>query len=179
MKTASKISYCKPCKMPLKNFDEIEAHASCVDSTDDLIDEYEKWQKEQGLNLGSADEHLEDDSLTKTQQTYLVEFCKRWDKATDFEREQESESDNEHAPQLVARGQNIFYEYGYNGMTSGRLMAECKNSKEAAFIVCAVASHQDLLASLKEYKEASLNRRTVTLGMARRSSDAIEKAQSR
>ena len=46
-----------------------------------LTDEYQAWNKAQGLDLGSADEHLNDDSLTGEQQQWLSDFCERWDAA--------------------------------------------------------------------------------------------------
>jgi len=46
---------------------------------DSLIDEYQQWNESQGLNLGSADEHLFDESLTEAQHAWLRDFCRRWD----------------------------------------------------------------------------------------------------
>jgi hypothetical protein len=48
---------------------------------DALIDEYREWNKANGLNLGSADEHLFDEDLTETQRAWLRDFCERWDAA--------------------------------------------------------------------------------------------------
>ena len=46
-----------------------------------LIQEYEAWNAAQGLNLGSADEHLFDATLTAEQRMWLTDFCERWDHA--------------------------------------------------------------------------------------------------
>lgn len=47
-----------------------------------LIQEYEAWQKEQGLRLGSADEHLFDENLTDAQRKWLQAFSKKWEGAS-------------------------------------------------------------------------------------------------
>lgn len=44
-----------------------------------LIDEYQIWNEANGLNLGSADEHLFDEALTDEQRAYLHDFCRRWE----------------------------------------------------------------------------------------------------
>lgn len=44
-----------------------------------LVEEYREWNKSQGLNLGSADEHLHDESLTEAQRAWLRDFSNRWD----------------------------------------------------------------------------------------------------
>jgi hypothetical protein len=44
-----------------------------------LTREYETWNKAQGLNLGSADEHLFDENLTETQRGFVQRFCRRWE----------------------------------------------------------------------------------------------------
>lgn len=51
-----------------------------------LIDEYVRWNAAQGLNLGSADEHIFDENLTAEQRAWLADFGQRWDNATDTER---------------------------------------------------------------------------------------------
>lgn len=48
---------------------------------DTLTAEYQTWQREQGLTLGSADEHLFDEKLTDAQRAWLLEFCRRWEQA--------------------------------------------------------------------------------------------------
>jgi len=55
---------------------------------DALCDEYTAWNKSQGLDLGSADEHLFDENLTAEQRQWLALFCERWDDAASAEREQ-------------------------------------------------------------------------------------------
>lgn len=47
----------------------------------DLCAEYDAWNHHQGLDLGSADEHLCDESLTEEQRDWLRDFCDRWDAA--------------------------------------------------------------------------------------------------
>lgn len=43
-----------------------------------LIDEYTTWNAAQGLNLGSADEHIFDETLTNEQRKWLRNFVWRW-----------------------------------------------------------------------------------------------------
>jgi hypothetical protein len=50
-----------------------------IDTEAELIAAYEAWNKANGLNLGSADEHLFDESLTQAQREWLRVFCERWD----------------------------------------------------------------------------------------------------
>ncbi len=52
-----------------------------------LIDEYQAWNKANGLNLGSADEHLWDESLTVEQRRWLADFSDRWEEAERADRE--------------------------------------------------------------------------------------------
>lgn len=56
-------------------------------SINPLIAEYEAWNKAQGLNLGSADEHLFDEALTDGQRRWLADFCERWEEAERADRE--------------------------------------------------------------------------------------------
>jgi len=51
----------------------------------DLIAEYHEWNKAQGLHLGSADEHLHDESLTAEQRAWLADFSGRWEAAAEAE----------------------------------------------------------------------------------------------
>ena len=44
-----------------------------------LCDEYEAWNAANGLNLGSADEHLFDESLTPAQLAWVRDFSRRWE----------------------------------------------------------------------------------------------------
>lgn len=55
-------------------------------ATDALTDEYAEWNRQQGLNLGSADEHLFDTALTEDQRTWLHGFVERWEEAEKFDR---------------------------------------------------------------------------------------------
>lgn len=67
-------------------------------SMDDLIHEYQRWNKANGLDLGSADEHLFDENLNETQQAYLQGFCRRWDECMereDMERAIERRADED------------------------------------------------------------------------------------
>jgi hypothetical protein len=52
-----------------------------------LILEYEGWNRVNGLNLGSADEHLFDASLTEAQRNWLHDFVRRWEEAEVFDRD--------------------------------------------------------------------------------------------
>lgn len=46
---------------------------------DALVAEYTAWNKAQGLDLGSADEHLFDESLTDAQRAWVQDFSERWE----------------------------------------------------------------------------------------------------
>ena len=63
-------------KMAVQNPDENDAEL------DALTQEYAAWNKAQGLNLGSADEHLFDETLTGKQREWLQDFCRRWENAS-------------------------------------------------------------------------------------------------
>jgi hypothetical protein len=63
----------------MKTQQEIEAESEAELAT--LTQEYADWNKAQGLSLGSADEHLFDESLTAEQRAWLENFSKRWDDA--------------------------------------------------------------------------------------------------
>jgi hypothetical protein len=52
-----------------------------------LIAEYAAWNNAQGLNLGSADEHLHDETLTAEQRAWLADFSRRWEIAEERQRE--------------------------------------------------------------------------------------------
>lgn len=52
-----------------------------------LTQEYADWNKANGLNLGSADEHHFDESLTDAQRAWLRAFSERWERAEDFEQD--------------------------------------------------------------------------------------------
>lgn len=43
--------------------------------------EYGEWMDAQGVKLGSADEHLSDESLTQQQRDWIADFCRRWEEA--------------------------------------------------------------------------------------------------
>ena len=49
---------------------------------DSLTAEYQAWQRQQGLKLGSADEHLFDENLTEAQRVWLQAFSRRWEGAS-------------------------------------------------------------------------------------------------
>lgn len=51
-----------------------------------LTSDYEAWLKLEGLNLGSADEHYQDASLTLAQLDWLHDFGRRWDRNDYIER---------------------------------------------------------------------------------------------
>ena len=44
-----------------------------------LIRLYQEWQKENGLTLGSATEHIFDTTLTLAQRQWLAHFSRRWE----------------------------------------------------------------------------------------------------
>jgi hypothetical protein len=44
-----------------------------------LTDEYQDFNRRHGLQLGSADEHTHDDSLTEEQRTWVRDFTRRWE----------------------------------------------------------------------------------------------------
>lgn len=56
-------------------------------STDELCAEYKAWNKANGLDLGSADEHLWDANLTAEQRRWLATFSQRWEIAQRAEDE--------------------------------------------------------------------------------------------
>jgi hypothetical protein len=56
-------------------------------SIDNLAREYQRWNLEQGLSLGSADEHRYDENLTVAQRDWLHDFSRRWDEAAEAEEE--------------------------------------------------------------------------------------------
>jgi hypothetical protein len=52
------------------------AHPVCIAI---LCIEYAAWNEREGLKLGSADEHLHDESLTDAQRAWLADFSARWE----------------------------------------------------------------------------------------------------
>lgn len=58
-----------------------------LDTIDSLTDEYTAWNKAQGLDLGSADEHMFDESLTEEQRQWVHDFCARWEEAEARDRD--------------------------------------------------------------------------------------------
>ena len=62
--------------MTSQKHDEIDAELNA------LTREYAAWNKAQGLNLGSADEHLFDETLTEEQRAWLRDFSQRWEDAS-------------------------------------------------------------------------------------------------
>ncbi len=59
-------------------------------TVDSLIALYSVWNAEQCLNLGSADEHLLDQSVSAAQREWLTAFVALWDAsiATDAARDE-------------------------------------------------------------------------------------------
>jgi|TARA_R100001086_G_scaffold222853_1_gene140430 hypothetical protein len=49
-----------------------------IDTHDALIAIYKIWNKEQGLQLGSADDHVNDENLTYNQQEWLRAYVRLW-----------------------------------------------------------------------------------------------------
>jgi hypothetical protein len=61
----------------MTTMNEIEAEL------DALIAEYEAWQKQQGLELGSAADGIPfGENLTDAQRTWLRDFAQRWERAS-------------------------------------------------------------------------------------------------
>jgi hypothetical protein len=52
---------------------------------DELCREYHQWNEANGLKLGSADEHVNDETLTEIQRAWLARFIARWDAACEEE----------------------------------------------------------------------------------------------
>ena len=59
-----------------------EGNDSIDTELNSLTSEYKAWNKAQGLNLGSADEHLFDENLTAEQRKWLRDFSQRWEGAS-------------------------------------------------------------------------------------------------
>lgn len=55
-------------------------------AVDALTAEYNDWNQREGLNLGSADEHLFDPALTEAQRVWLHGCVQRWEEAEKFDR---------------------------------------------------------------------------------------------
>jgi hypothetical protein len=72
-------------EMKLHAFANAEGYE--LPTLDQLITEYEEWNRTNGLSLGSADEHLFDERLNKAQQAYLQGFSRRWERAEQREHE--------------------------------------------------------------------------------------------
>lgn len=51
---------------------------SNYEMTDALCAVYDRWQETQNLKLGSADEHLFDETLNDNQRRWLNSFCQLW-----------------------------------------------------------------------------------------------------
>lgn len=54
---------------------------------DALTDQYQSWMAQEGVTLGSADEHLNDEALSGEQRLWLVGFVARWALAEKWEHE--------------------------------------------------------------------------------------------
>lgn len=57
-----------------------------MDAISELIAEYKRWNDAEGLDLGSADEHLNDPDLSEVQREWLEDFVRRWNLAANEER---------------------------------------------------------------------------------------------
>jgi hypothetical protein len=60
---------------------QMTTRAETETKLDALTREYAAWNKAQGLNLGSADEHLFDETLTEVQRAWVRDFSRRWEEA--------------------------------------------------------------------------------------------------
>jgi hypothetical protein len=58
-----------------------EGYVDRADTLDSLVDEYTVFNRGNHLDLGSADEHRFDESLTVEQRVYVNRFCDRWEAA--------------------------------------------------------------------------------------------------
>jgi hypothetical protein len=52
---------------------------AAVPSLDGMVKEYAAWNAAQGLSLGSAADHVNDESLTPAQRAWLADFSGRWE----------------------------------------------------------------------------------------------------
>lgn len=75
-----------------------------------LTDQYQGWMTQEGLQLGSADEHLNDEALSGEQRHWLVGFGARWDLAVKWERELCRRLDIESTPARLEQ-----YRVSYDG----------------------------------------------------------------
>lgn len=57
---------------------ELDERGKIGDAFSALVEEYTAWNKAQGLDLGSADEHCYDEDLTEEQRVWVRDFCERW-----------------------------------------------------------------------------------------------------
>jgi len=77
---------------------------------DALTAECIDWNEKEGLNLGSADEHLFDPTLTEAQRAWLHGFVRRWEEAEKFDRD---------APAVWVRADNAWLgEIAFGGLRS-------------------------------------------------------------
>jgi hypothetical protein len=59
---------------------------SGLETIDDLCKVYAEFNRANGLNLGSADEHWHDETLTEEQREWVRAFSARWDEAVEREK---------------------------------------------------------------------------------------------
>lgn len=78
--------------------------------------EYAQWNKDNGLSLGSADEHYHDASLTEQQIAWVRHFSDRWER--------------------VSRGETWLAYVGNAGDTAESLLRECLGLMEAVVEPC-------------------------------------------
>jgi hypothetical protein len=50
------------------------------DAVEQVKAEYHRWMLRQGLDLGSPDKHVFDETLTSAQRIRLADFCLRWER---------------------------------------------------------------------------------------------------
>jgi hypothetical protein len=71
-----------PCDGDSKMTGRRDREAEIDTELAELTREYSEWNKAQGLKLGSADEHLFDETLTEKQRAWLRDFSQRWEGAS-------------------------------------------------------------------------------------------------
>ena len=72
------LAYVAPVSAETLRGEKIDGHL------EELTAEYAAWKKANGLDLGSADEHLFDDALTEEQRLWLCVFVERWEQSAPY-----------------------------------------------------------------------------------------------
>ncbi len=67
---------CRPCDVAVARALDARRRSGAFDR---LVAEYEAWCTSEGLKLGSADEHADDERLTAPQRAWLAAYVERWE----------------------------------------------------------------------------------------------------